>query len=418
MRIVIGNDHAGFSLKENLSDYLRQLGHEIIDVGTKGTEAVDYPDYAETLGKTLMDGKADRGVLICGSGVGASVAANKLPGIRAGLCHDTYSAHQGVEHDDMNVLVLGGRVIGPELARELVKAYLGAAFTRESRHRQRLQKIEAIEGRYGADIPQRERRTYAPPVITHDRYDAVLFDMDGVITDTASIHATCWKVMFDAFLQRWAMQNALPFRAFDIGSDYKLYVDGKPRYQGVRDFLQSRSIILPEGTPQDAPSADTVYGLGNRKNGLVNRRLAAGGAAAYPGTVAFIMYLRRMGVKIAVVTSSQNCEEVLRAAKVEDLFDARVDGDVIASQKLAGKPAPDSFLKAAQMLGVAPDRAVVIEDALSGVRAGAQGGFGLVIGVARKGNVTELKAHGANLVVNDLADLLTTSVGRPIEPAA
>jgi RpiB/LacA/LacB family sugar-phosphate isomerase len=150
MRIVIGSDHAGFPLKEDLTAYISQLGHQVVDVGTHDTEAVDYPDYAEALSKTLLDGLAERGVLICGSGVGASVAANKLPGIRAGLCHDTYSAHQGVEHDDMNVLVLGGRVIGPELARELVSAYLGAAFTGEERHRRRLQKVYALEERYSA----------------------------------------------------------------------------------------------------------------------------------------------------------------------------------------------------------------------------------------------------------------------------
>jgi RpiB/LacA/LacB family sugar-phosphate isomerase len=148
MRLVIASDHAGFALKESLAAYLRQLGHEVVDVGTYNTEAVDYPDYAEALGKALLDGLAERGVLICGSGVGASVAANKLPGIRAGLCHDTYSAHQGVEHDDMNVLVLGGRVIGPELAQELLRAYLGATFTGEERHRRRLAKIYALEGRY------------------------------------------------------------------------------------------------------------------------------------------------------------------------------------------------------------------------------------------------------------------------------
>src|SRR5262245_56023064 len=143
MRIVIGADHAGFPLKESLADYIRLLGHHVVDVGTFGTEAVDYPDFADALTKTLLDGKADRGVLICGSGVGASVVANKVPGIHAGLCHDTYSARQGVEHDDMNVLVLGGRVIGPELARELVTAYLKAVFTREERHRRRLQKVDS-----------------------------------------------------------------------------------------------------------------------------------------------------------------------------------------------------------------------------------------------------------------------------------
>ena len=148
MRIVMGSDHAGFPLKQDLVTYVRELGHEVVDVGTRGTDPVDYPDYAETLSKTLLDGLAERGVLICGSGVGASVAANKLPGIRAGLCHDTYSAHQGVEHDDMNVLVLGGRVIGPALARDLIRAYLGATFTGEERHRRRLQKVHALERRY------------------------------------------------------------------------------------------------------------------------------------------------------------------------------------------------------------------------------------------------------------------------------
>ena len=151
MRIAIGSDHAGFEMKENLAALLRQLGHQVVDVGTHSTDPVDYPDYAEALGKVLLAGMADRGVLVCGSGVGASVAANKLPGIRAGLCHDTYSAHQGVEHDDMNVLVMGARVIGPELARELMKAYLEANFTGEERHRLRLKKVQALERRYSSD---------------------------------------------------------------------------------------------------------------------------------------------------------------------------------------------------------------------------------------------------------------------------
>ena len=151
MRIAIGSDHAGFEMKENLAALLRQLGHQVVDVGTHSTDPVDYPDYAEALGKVLLAGMADRGVLVCGSGVGASVAANKLPGIRAGLCHDTYSAHQGVEHDDMNVLVMGARVIGPELARELMKAYLEADFTGEERHRLRMKKVQALERRYSSD---------------------------------------------------------------------------------------------------------------------------------------------------------------------------------------------------------------------------------------------------------------------------
>ena len=149
MKIVLGADHAGFDLKKDLITFVRDLGHEILDMGTDSTDPVDYPDYSEAVGLAVRDGRADRGILICGSGVGASVAANKIPGIRAGLCHDTYSAHQGVEHDDMNILVMGGRVIGEELARELVRAYLGARFTGEERHRRRLEKIRQMELRYG-----------------------------------------------------------------------------------------------------------------------------------------------------------------------------------------------------------------------------------------------------------------------------
>jgi ribose 5-phosphate isomerase B len=150
MRIVIGCDHAGFELKQNLAPYIGALGQQVIDVGTDSTAPVDYPDFAEKIGQAIREGRADRGVLICGSGVGASVAANKIPGIRAGLCHDTYSAHQGVEHDDMNVLVFGARVIGPELARELVRAYLAASFSHEERHNRRVAKVKAIEAKYQA----------------------------------------------------------------------------------------------------------------------------------------------------------------------------------------------------------------------------------------------------------------------------
>ena len=149
MRIAIACDHAGFELKENLRDFLRKLGHEVMDLGTNSTAPVDYPDYAEALGVAVKEGRAERGIVICGSGVGASVAANKITGIRAGLCHDTYSAHQGVEHDDMNVLVMGARVIGLEMAHELVRAYAGANFSGEERHRRRLAKVSALESRYG-----------------------------------------------------------------------------------------------------------------------------------------------------------------------------------------------------------------------------------------------------------------------------
>jgi beta-phosphoglucomutase family hydrolase len=242
--------------------------------------------------------------------------------------------------------------------------------------------------------------------LTREQYDAVLFDLDGVITDTANMHAACWKQMFDAYLQKRAVERGEPFRPFDIATDYRLYVDGKPRFDGVRDFLTSRGIQLPEGSPDDSPQAETVGGLGNRKNDLVNTVIEEVGVEPYDGTVKFIHQLRHQGFKIAVVTSSQNCTAVLMAAKLDAFFDVRVDGNMILEQQLAGKPAPDTFLIAARLLGVEPPRAVVIEDAISGVQAGSNGNFGLVIGVARKGNAEELQHHGAHLVVNDLGELV------------
>jgi beta-phosphoglucomutase family hydrolase len=242
--------------------------------------------------------------------------------------------------------------------------------------------------------------------INHERYDAVLFDLDGVITNTAALHATCWKQMFDQYLLRHAEQSGQPFRPFDLSADYRLYVDGKPRFDGVRDFLRSRLIQLPEGSPDDPAEFETVCGLGNKKNELINDLIERIGVEPYDGSVRLIHQLRRNGFKIAVVTSSQNCTVVLKATKLDSLFDVRVDGNMVETQKLAGKPAPDTFLMAAKLLGVEPRRAVVVEDAISGVEAGSSGNFGLVIGVARKGNAAELKQHGANVVVNDLGELV------------
>ena len=250
------------------------------------------------------------------------------------------------------------------------------------------------------------RQPESKHAITRDQYDAVLLDLDGVITATATIHAAAWKQMFDAYLQQRAADTGEPFRPFEIATDYQLYVDGKPRFDGVRDFLASRGIQLPEGTPDDPPQAETVGGLGNRKNALVNDVIEAVGVEPYAGSVKLLHQLRHEGFKLAVVTSSQNCEAVLKAAKLEAFFEVRVDGNVIRAQHLAGKPAPDTFLVAAQRLGVAPTRAVVIEDALAGVEAGRHGNFGLVIGVARQGNAEALRHHGAHLVVHDLGELV------------
>lgn len=242
--------------------------------------------------------------------------------------------------------------------------------------------------------------------VNRDQYDAVLFDLDGVITNTANLHATCWKQMFDEYLRKRAQQRSEAFRPFDLATDYRLYVDGKPRFDGARDFLRSRGIQLPEGHLNDPANVETVHGLGNRKNDLVNRAIAEVGVEPYAGTVQFIHQLRRDGFKIAVVTSSQNCRAVLKAAKLDDVFKVRVDGNTIETERLAGKPAPDTFLMAARLLEVEPARTVVIEDAISGVKAGSDGNFGLVIGVARKGNAEDLKRHGAHLVVNDLGELV------------
>jgi beta-phosphoglucomutase family hydrolase len=241
--------------------------------------------------------------------------------------------------------------------------------------------------------------------IAREQYDAVLLDMDGVITDTASLHAACWKQVFDEYLSKRAARGGEAFRPFDIDADYRLYVDGKPRFDGVRDFLVSRGMQVPEGSHDDPPDAESVGGLGNRKDDLVHRAIEEAGVQAYEGSVRLIHQLHRDGFKIAVVTSSQNCEAVLKAAGLDGFFDARVDGNVIHSEHLAGKPAPDTFLQAAKLLGVTPARAVVIEDAISGVQAGSSGDFGLVIGVARKGNDEELRRHGAHRVVNDLGEL-------------
>ena len=242
--------------------------------------------------------------------------------------------------------------------------------------------------------------------ITRDRYDAVLLDLDGVITNTASIHAACWKQMFDEYLRKRTTQTGEAFRPFDIDTDYRLYVDGKPRFDGARDFLRSRNIQLPEGSPHDPPQAETVGGLANRKNELVNEIIVEKGVEPYEGSVKFLWHLRHQKFKNAVVTSSEHCDTVLRVAKLDAFFDARVDGNTIHKQKLAGKPAPDTYLMAAKLLGVEPTRAVVIEDALSGVEAGSAGGFGLVVGVARRGDAEELRRHGAHLVVNDLGELV------------
>ena len=243
-------------------------------------------------------------------------------------------------------------------------------------------------------------------LITPARFDAVLFDLDGVLTKTAKLHASCWKKMFDQFLQQRAGVNKEPFKPFDIDRDYELYVDGEPRYDGVRNFLKSRGIELPYGDPDGPADADTVCGLGNRKNELVTEAMKTQGIEVYDSSVSLARTVRSEGIKTAVVSSSENCAGVLAAAGIAELFDLRLDGHDAVRFKLAGKPAPDTYLKAAERLGVEPERAVVVEDAIAGVQAGRAGGFGLVIGVDRKGDADALKENGATIVVTDLGELL------------
>ncbi len=232
-----------------------------------------------------------------------------------------------------------------------------------------------------------------------------LFDLDGVLTKTAAVHARAWKEMFDAFLERRARPGA-PFVPFDQARDYIEYVDGKPRADGVRAFLQSRHIVLPEGGSHDPPQIDTINGLGNRKDRIFLDLIHRDGVQTYDGSVRYVDAAREAGFRLAVVSSSKNTTEVLRAARLEGRFDAQVDGNVAQREHLKGKPAPDTYLRAAHMLHAAATEAAVYEDALAGVAAGHAGGFGIVIGLDRAGQSDALYAHGADLVVKDLAELL------------
>jgi beta-phosphoglucomutase family hydrolase len=239
-----------------------------------------------------------------------------------------------------------------------------------------------------------------------DGVSACLFDLDGVLTRTAELHAAAWKQMFDQFLRAWAKKHGETFHEFDAVHDYDAYVDGKPRYDGVRSFLEARGIELPDGDPDDPASADTVHGLGNRKNELVLKLIKEQGVDAYPGSVSYVKAARDAGLRRAVVSSSANARAVLAAAGIDSLFEEVIDGHAVEDQGLKGKPAPDTFLAGARGLGVAPGQAAVFEDALAGVQAGRAGHFGCVVGVDRVGQADELRRDGADIVVKDLAELL------------
>ncbi|MBA5223741.1 beta-phosphoglucomutase family hydrolase [Streptomyces griseoaurantiacus] len=235
-----------------------------------------------------------------------------------------------------------------------------------------------------------------------DAIQACLFDLDGVVTRTAVVHAAAWKQTFDEYLRR---RDGTDFRPFDKGADYDRYVDGRPRADGVRTFLASRGIHLPEGEPGDPPDRETVHGLGNRKNDLLLELIRTQGVEAYEGTLRYIERARAAGLRTAVVSSSANCRDVLRSIKAEHLFDVRVDGVVAAERGLPGKPRPDTFLAAAADLGVEPKAAAVFEDALAGMDAGRSGHFGYLVALDRVGQGDALREHGADIVVKDLVDL-------------
>lgn len=251
-------------------------------------------------------------------------------------------------------------------------------------------------------MPETERPA---PVVDWSGYQSVLFDLDGVLTATARLHTAAWTRLFDDYLAQRAAARGEPFHRFEP-RDYAQFVDGRPRYDGVRTFLSSRGIAVPDGAPDDPPEHETVYGLGNRKQALFHELLASEGVDVIPGTVEVVRHLRRLGVRTAVVSSSRNCAAILDAAGIAGLFELQVDGVVASELNLAGKPAPDTFLYASRTLGVAPSRVVVVEDAIAGVAAGRAGGFALVVGIDRAGAPDDLARAGADLVVTDLADTL------------
>lgn len=241
--------------------------------------------------------------------------------------------------------------------------------------------------------------------MTKPSFSAIIFDLDGVITQTALVHSAAWKKMFDDFLKAWSAKTNTPFREFNHERDYLPYVDGKPRYKGVQSFLEHRGIGIPYGDPGDTPEMETVCGLGNRKNQVFNEVLDRDGVEVYPTTVALINEMLAKGIKVGVASSSKNCKVVLEAAGILDLFETRVDGVVSAEIGLNGKPEPDIFTVAADNLGVSYDKTVVVEDAVSGVQAGKKGNFGLVLGIAREENHKELRQNGADIVVSDIGDI-------------
>lgn len=265
--------------------------------------------------------------------------------------------------------------------------------------------MQANDVRQGEHRPMPLAGAAASPgfTLSRARFDAVLFDLDGVVTRTATVHARAWQRMFNDFLQEWAQRSGHPQPPFDIVEDYRRYLDGMPRQEGVARFLAARGIVLPLGQKSDPAEAGTIYGLGNRKNALLLTMIRENGVDVYPSSIALIQELHHHGYRLAVVSSSENCREILASTGLRDKFAAQVDGIDLARGTLRGKPEPDTYLEAARRLQVSPSRAVVVEDAIAGVEAGHAGRFGAVIGVDRLGQADALRQAGATVVVADLS---------------
>jgi beta-phosphoglucomutase family hydrolase len=375
------------------------------------------PETAETArGQKMISPRRGEGIVVGVDGSDGSLASVHWSVTEAGLrgvgVHLVMAWQQPQPYGAANDLVLGmdpsgdmGRILADAAEIELSR------FGAEAEQGQRsVISREAVEGHPAEVLVQagRDAAMLADPAsVGLDRgLRAVLFDLDGVLTRTARVHAAAWKEMFDAYLRKTARRTGTPFVAFDAGTDYDRYVDGKSRDDGTRSFLAARDIILPEGSPQDRAGMGTVQGLGKAKNEIVLRRMREDGVEVFEGSVRYVQAVRRAGLRCAVVSSSTNCQAVLAAAHIEDLFDRRIDGLTARDEKLPGKPAPDMFLAAAHALGMTPGECAVVEDALAGVEAGRAGGFGQVIGVDRAGQAQALLDRGADIVVSDLAELL------------
>jgi beta-phosphoglucomutase family hydrolase len=373
-----------------------------------GEEAFEYFRYAVLMDLADIGGNVRDGVHVASIGGTWMALTYGLAGMRDHGGMLSFDPRLPNEWEGMSFpLMVRGSELEVELVHDQATYRLRKGSDLTIRHKG--QEVTLREGESATFAIRRQEKRPAftiETVIPRNKFDAVLFDMDGVLTATAEVHAQAWKEMFDEFLKKREQQLGEPFRPFEIGTDYLLLVDGKPREDGTRDFLASRGIQLPKGSREDTPDMETEWGLSNRKNNLVQEIIRSKGVHAYPGSIRLLHRLRREGIRTAVVTSSANADLTLEAAGIADLFDAKVDGNVAAELGLAGKPDPEPYLEAARRLGAEPARAVVIEDALSGVQAGKRGGFGLVLGVARSVSPDEMHRNGADVVVADLGDLL------------